>query len=311
MNFPAFAGNRHIKDRLSSGPFSHAYILSGPSGSGKKTLARILAAAMMCENGKDIPCMKCANCRKIFSGEHPDLYILSPAESKRAVSVDAVRAMRLDAFVRPNEAEKKVFVIEDADLLNASSQNALLKILEEPPAFTAFILLCKNPESLLVTVRSRCVELELRPLTQDELLPILRARFPAASDGDLKEAAGVSGGFVGQAMDALDGQKSEAAEKVSLMFSALEKKDPAALAVLAVSMEKTERLLLSAVLELAFKESEIRLKQACFAPAVFTEQELSALCRLFDKLAEFARQNVSSGHIMGYFTARCREIFSL
>lgn len=120
------------------------------------------ASAMLCESSGDRPCGDCRHCRKVFSGIHPDVVSVAPAlddkgRKRREILVEQVRFISADAQVMPNEARVKVYVIHDAERMNAAAQNALLKLLEEPPASAAFILCASNPALLLPTVRSRCV----------------------------------------------------------------------------------------------------------------------------------------------------------
>jgi DNA polymerase-3 subunit delta' len=140
---------------------SHAYILSGPKGSGKHALALRLAAAYVCTDPGERPCGRCSGCRKVKGDIHPDVIRVAPAEGKRSILVEQVRALRADAYIRPNEAQRKVFVIEDAQAMNESAQNALLKVLEDGPAYLAFLLLTEDAQQLLPTIRSRCEILSL------------------------------------------------------------------------------------------------------------------------------------------------------
>lgn len=167
MELSALAGNSRIKERLSRQEmgrgFSHAYLISGPVGSGKHTLAKLLAAGMLCASPGEKPCGRCAPCLKVQKGLHPDVSVITGPEVGKPITVDQVRALRADAWIRPNEGERKVYILEGADQMNASAQNALLKLLEEGPRFAAFLLLVRNAGALLETVRSRCEALDLRP----------------------------------------------------------------------------------------------------------------------------------------------------
>ena len=141
---------------------SHAYIVASASEEARRGTALRLAAAMLCESSGDRPCGDCRHCRKVFSGIHPDVVSVAPAlddkgRKRREILVEQVRFISADAQVMPNEARVKVYVIHDAERMNAAAQNALLKLLEEPPASAAFILCASNPALLLPTVRSRCV----------------------------------------------------------------------------------------------------------------------------------------------------------
>lgn len=140
---------------------SHAYVISGPPGSGKHALADRMAAAYVCSAQEEKPCGVCANCRKAKGNIHPDIIRLTIPEGKRSILVEQIRGLRADAYIRPNEAARKVFLIEDAQAMNESAQNALLKVLEDGPGYLAFLLLADNPQQLLPTIRSRCEVLSL------------------------------------------------------------------------------------------------------------------------------------------------------
>ncbi|MBD5133991.1 MAG: hypothetical protein HDT38_05925 [Clostridiales bacterium] len=143
-------------------PLSHAYLITGGSGDSRAALARRLAAAYLCE-GERPPCGVCRACRKVAAGAHPDVMYASPAPDKREIAVDQIRTLRADAYIRPNEGRRKVYVIDPADAMNPAAQNALLKVLEDGPAYAAFLLPAENPGLLLDTVRSRCELLTLPP----------------------------------------------------------------------------------------------------------------------------------------------------
>ena len=141
---------------------SHAYLISGGSESSRAAFADRLAAAYLCE-GEQAPCGSCRHCRKLAAGVHPDLTRVTIPEDKREIVVDQARALRADVYIRPNEGKRKVYIIDPADSMNSSAQNALLKILEEGPSYAAFLLLAEEPGKLLETVRSRCELLTLPP----------------------------------------------------------------------------------------------------------------------------------------------------
>ena len=140
----------------------HAYIVSSASENARTGKAFYLAEKMLCQADGERPCGVCRDCRKVRARVHPDLAVIEriiddKGKQKKEILVDQVRAMGADAYVIPNEAAAKVYIIKDADTMNEQAQNAALKILEEPPRGVHFILCVSNPERLLVTVRSRCV----------------------------------------------------------------------------------------------------------------------------------------------------------
>ena len=190
MGFEKLLGNAQLKQNISNsvnaGKTAHFYLISGPRGSGKHTLATLLAAALQCESHQK-PCCSCPACRKVLSGTHPD-YITIDDEEKKFVPVELVRSAREDMFLRPNEGKKKIYLFPRAQDMLPPSQNALLKILEEPPGYGVFLLLTDNPEKLLPTIRSRCMELKLSPLPQDSLRQHLARQFPDADDSAISAA---------------------------------------------------------------------------------------------------------------------------
>jgi len=175
MELSALRGNERSKELLSRQErgrgLSHAYILSGPAGSGRHTLARLLAGAMLCTGRGERPCGKCSACVKISKGIHPDVISVTGPEEGKPITVDRVRQLRADAYIRPNEGERKVYLLEGADQMNSSAQNALLKLLEEGPPYAAFLLIAGNAGGLLRTVRSRCEVLALTPEEQPQTAP--------------------------------------------------------------------------------------------------------------------------------------------
>ena len=207
MRLPHLLGNSRLKEALASLPPSgvgSAVLLDGPAGIGKRTAAADLAAGLLCPEPNG-PCGLCPSCKRASAGSHPDLIWLKEPEPGKGVKLEQVRELRAQSFLRPSEAPFKVFVIPQADRLNLPSQNALLKVLEEP-ASSVFVLLCENREAMLQTVRSRCKTFRLAPLEQQELLAELSRRCDSPAD-TLRAAAAQSGGLLGRALDILSGQE--------------------------------------------------------------------------------------------------------
>lgn len=228
MDLSALAGNDRLKELLSQREegrgLSHAYIISGPVGSGRHTLARILAAAMLC-TGRGVPCGNCVACKKVFSSIHPDVItVLGPAEGK-PIAVDQIRELQKDSHIRPNEGERKIYLLEQADKMRDEAQNAMLKLLEEGPDYAAFLLLSENPGAVLETIRSRCEQFPLSPVSLSESEVYLRQRFPEKSDPDIRQAALNAQGILGRAVEELTGgdeasrQSREQAAKLADVLS--------------------------------------------------------------------------------------------
>ncbi|WP_411677779.1 ATP-binding protein [Caproicibacter sp.] len=159
LNFEDFPGNPELKKSLSlafdEGRFPHAILLEGSPGSGTAALSGILAKAAVCLSEDGPPCGRCSGCVKAAAGSHPDIVTLDGDANPRAFPVDAVREIRSGAYVRPNEAPRKVYRLLGVHNMSEPSQNALLKVLEEPPQNVWFLLTAVSSSALLPTIRSR------------------------------------------------------------------------------------------------------------------------------------------------------------
>lgn len=161
VEYTDFTVNNAYSPVFYSDRLLHSYIVISGSSQLRNAFADTLAAAMLCSEKGNVPCGVCKNCKKAVKGLHPDIIRISPPEGKKEIPVDTVRAVKAESVIMPNEADSKVFIIESADMMNPSAQNALLKILEEPPRHVRFILTAETPSLLLDTVRSRCAEIRL------------------------------------------------------------------------------------------------------------------------------------------------------
>ena len=269
MELSALSGNERLKEQLSRQErgrgLSHAYIVSGPAGSGRHTLARQLAAAMLCAGPGEKPCGKCGPCQKVLRGIHPDVSVITGPEEGKPITVDQVRALRADAYIRPNEGERKIYLLEGADRMNASAQNAMLKLLEEGPPYAAFLLIAGNAGGLLRTVRSRCEELVLRT-----------AGEPVSGEGDQERRA--------------------LAEKLA---AALEKAGEPELLEIAVAVLDAKR----GREELAALLDELADQLAARARLGGDRRRLLRAAELVRKLRGAAMLNVNGGQIGGWLCA--------
>lgn len=173
MTFADMAGQTEIKKLLENSiktdRIMNSYIIEGDDGMGKKTLASIFAGYLMCETGT--ACGKCRGCMLYAAGNHPDVITVRKDSSKKVLDVDSLRSQVMEfAYIKPYMSRKKVIIIPEYGGIGASSQNALLKIIEEPPPYLTFIILVKNAAALLDTVRSRSIVLTLESYTMPEIM---------------------------------------------------------------------------------------------------------------------------------------------
>ena len=195
-------GCKDIKQRfsgwISNGILSHAYLIEGPSGSGKKSLAKYIAASLACVGN----CDECNICHRISEGHCPDIKFISREEGQKNISVDAVREMIDDTPLTPTELDFKMYVFDGAEKLSAQAQNSLLKVIEEPPSGVYILLLCESSANILATVKSRVQRVVMPLLSRDEVFEYLRAKSVPEFLYDEKKldfAVRLSGGAPGKA----------------------------------------------------------------------------------------------------------------
>jgi len=201
MSFQDFVGQeplvRMLQNSLRTGRVAHAYLFTGPRGMGKATLARELAKALNCTRERGDACDRCASCRRITGGNHPDLLRIQPDGA--AVKIEQVRALQKELWLRPVEGAYRVGVVEEADKMTAEAANSFLKTLEEPPPHAVLILLAEQPYALLPTVTSRCQVLAFRRVATPALEAFLSARLQPGR-GDARLLAILAGGNPGRAL---------------------------------------------------------------------------------------------------------------
>ena len=215
MAFDALIGSDALRERLAKdvreGKLSHAYILEGAHGSGKRTLAMQLCAALACTNRQSgrLPCGTCLSCRKVLEGKCPDIIRIDRGD-KASIGVDDVRFLRADVLTPPNDLDSKIYIIEDADTMTVQAQNALLLTLEEPPAYVLFLLLCRNASAMLETIRSRAPKITLCPVPTDDIRTHLmdtERAFAALGEAEREEILMIAGGSIGRAKELLDAKE--------------------------------------------------------------------------------------------------------
>jgi len=309
MAFESLLGNERLKQNLSESlaknHIAHFYLISGPEGSGRHTLARLLAAAILCRDRRR-PCLRCTPCRKVMEGNHPDFITVEDPEHK-TTAVRIVRQIREDVFILPNESDYKIYLFPQE--LGIEGQNALLKILEEPPKHGVFLLLTDNPDKLLPTVRSRCTELKMQALSPDILQRQLRQDFPQAQEEDLTAAAIRSGGFLGQARALLKSGDQLPPQTVSFA-EAFARKDALLLTQTLAPMEKWKRDALAEILTdwMAILEEALASRSGMHALSPLARQlsrqrtasELRDGLLILKKAADYTRSNVSPAAVCGW-----------
>jgi len=311
MGFERLLGNEHIKANLEmsleKGHISHFYLISGPEGSGKHTLADLLAAAILCQ-GTHKPCGSCTPCRKVREKVHPD-YITIDDPEKKTVPVDLIREARADIYIQPNESEHKIYLFPRAQDMGIPGQNALLKVLEEPPSYGVFILLTTNADALLPTVRSRCTELRMQPLPGNLLRGVLEQEYTGVSAEAISAAAERCGGFLGQAKRLLD-EDGQVRQETARLVDALCKKDALLLMQLLVPLEKSKRDALAELLQDWQMLLENALTASCGMrtvsdqarrlAAALDSRTLHRQYTLVRKAREYTLGNVSPAAVCGY-----------
>ncbi len=223
----------HFQTALRTGNVSHAYLISGAEGSGKNMLADAFTAALLCREGGIEPCGKCKSCLQAESGNHPDIFRVT--HEKTVISVNDIREqINSNVGIRPYASEYKVFIVDEAELMNDAAQNALLKTLEEPPEYVVIILLATSEEALLPTIRSRCILLNSRPLPKETVSRFLQKKY-TMPDYQADVAAAFSGGNLGRAIEYATSQ--EALEERETILELLRKLDELTIADLSAAIK--------------------------------------------------------------------------
>ena len=270
-----------VREAATRGTLSHALLFTG--GGDRLAAARYAAAGLECTGEGTRPCGVCPGCRKVLGDIHPDVITVRDPDHKN-IAVDVVRNIRADAYIRPNEGTRKVYLFPDCALLTEQDQNVLLKIVEEGPPYAAFLFCAENPSQVLQTLRSRCVEVKLRPGSEE--------------DGEPSEAA--------EALCRAIGSRRRGA--VAELAVRLEKKklDREALAAM---LERSRASFAAALLSLYGRQpGEMDREIAPFLAKNLTKTQIMSTIELLQKYHGECAYNVGPGHVLGALAAELEGI---
>lgn len=220
-NFKGIIANEdlcnYFTSSIKNNSLPHAFILLGKRGSGKHTLARLIAAALNCDNKEDynhpIPCFECASCNKTLQNNSADVITISREEDRATLGIDPIRFIKEDVAFYPNDGNFKVYIIEDAHTMTTQAQNAFLLTLEEPPSYAVFILLCEHSENILETIKSRAPILRMKAPQKEDTMAYLKDKHPSVRNfinNNPKEFEQVymeSGGVIGRILELIDSKE--------------------------------------------------------------------------------------------------------
>ena len=167
----------HLQNAITMDKISHAYIINGPDKSGKKMLAEAFAMALQCETGGTDGCMECHSCKQAMNHNQPDIIYVSH-EKPNTISVDDIRSqVNNDIGIKPYSSKYKIYIVDEAEKMNVQAQNALLKTIEEPPAYAVILLLTTNADTFLPTILSRCVTLNIKVVPDEKIKKFLMKEY--------------------------------------------------------------------------------------------------------------------------------------
>ena len=205
-----------VQNFIKENRIPHAMLIEGDYGTGKHTLADFISKAIVCGNAGS-PCNNCNNCHLADIKSHPDISVIAPLDGKKSITVDQIRTLREEAVIKPHQAQKRVFVIDSADTMNPQSQNALLKVLEEPPKTVMFLLIAESKTALLDTIISRCVTLSLTTPEFSVALEYIKSKTQFA-EPLIEEALELQKNNIGRALNTLNGVSSSSTEEAAEKF---------------------------------------------------------------------------------------------
>ena len=278
MKLSEFAGYgdkmQQLMRSVQAGRIGHALLFTGPHGSGKRTMARLFAQAMLCR-GLEKPCGACPACKRFLAGSHPDVRILRP--EKKTLGVDEIRELIDYLALKPYEGGKHIAIIEQADRMTASAQNALLKTLENPSGDAAFFLISEAPGALLPTIRSRCQEVRFTDLSVEDCAGVLESK--GLSPARAAQLSGLAQGSVGRALE-LDGDEDYRSLRNRVLQSLEQLKDRASVAGAAALLAEEKGAEGTALEIMELWARDLMAVQAGSRPYEAEDAERLSRCRL-------------------------------
>jgi len=264
MAFKDILGNNRVKSilkkALQRGRCPNSLLFSGPEGVGKKDIALVVAKAMNCLQLSDDACEECESCKAINNGRFPDVMMFSPP--KEIIKIDQMRQLKHAAYLKPMIGKRRVFIVEEAEKMNAEASNSLLKVLEEPPSFSHIILIANNPYLVIPTIKSRCQILSFSPISREDIESVLLEK--GFEKEQAKMISLIVRGNMKQAMN-LDWEEVQTKRNLALQFfiSLLTKENAASFLESFSSTRSLDRLELEQIFDIlsSFGRDLILLKE--------------------------------------------------
>lgn len=303
---------------LANGVHSHAYIIQGAAGTGKFDFALFCAAALLCKSANP-PCRTCNSCKKVFSLSHPDLHIFG-GEDGKPITMKEVRDLIDSSFLVPNDGDKKIYIIKAAHKMRPDTQNAMLKIFEEPPESVVIFLLTEKKEALLPTILSRG-QLIVLPGESDEFIEAsLRKKFKTATDSEIRAAVRASDGSLGQAEEFLSKENRTAMEKAAQLIETLFNGSKSAfLSILSAKITREKFIELLNLLQRFFADI-IEYKYGQETPVLLSVEDAAryaesvtkkALLSMSEAVADCRNSLEQSGNMNAALTNLCAKLWTL
>lgn len=202
MDFSKIVGHKIqkeiLKKAIEENTISHSYLFTGQEGLGKRKVAQAFSKALLCKNQGERPCNRCSSCIKFDTGNHPDFKMLSP--KKNIIPIKEIDEMIKSVPILPFESEKKIYIIDQGDAIRLTSQNTLLKTLEEPPEYIVIIIITSNTNKIIPTILSRCQSINFNPIHTGEIIHLLKKDYNI-EDKRARLIANFSNGSIGKAIE--------------------------------------------------------------------------------------------------------------